>query len=409
MITVKLNNFDYLPFPRIIVLLEEHLEANSQLTLLLVKQSEHEQSEVKFKREESNVADPNLDFEMKEEFDSYDEAFLDEQSDEDLDDLDHCAEESKTDSPKENKNKAKDNILKYESKVKTDEANNLDFSHEEKKREKERQKKRNQRARGKVENQIKSKCEYCLKFLKPRSLITHIKVHHEKDPKYLERIEKATTPKDRICSVCNETFTMSAQQMFHHREKCEFEKTGELKFTCEICGAAFGTSQKCRTHWNSCSGRGKEFGMRSCVHENCDFKTRAQFLMDNHVNIVHLNLPKTKDHVCSYCGKGYNIVSRLNNHIKDVHLNIRPFECEECGKTFTRKARLTDHMDLHKGIMKYPCQYCGRAFGNSGSLCNHKKSCAQSPTKRKDHQSPQQSVVIQKGIHCSGLNGMVDL
>ena len=347
------------------------MEANDNLTLVLVK---------------NNIIESSESSNLKGEGDGKVQGFLKEEEQSDVDDPDFDMSDS-DDADREslsvntNKEKVRFSGKKKELEDQSESEGQGDDDYSPKV-----QKKRETRIRmPKAQPQIKKPCQYCHKMFKPRSLYTHIKVHHEKDPAFINRIQIATMSRDRVCPHCNETVDLTPQQFFHHKDKCEYKKTGVIKHTCEICGAEFGTSAKYHSHWNTCSGKAKEHGIKRCNVEGCKFQTKAKFLLDNHVRNVHLGLPKTQDHVCNHCGKAYNILSRLNNHIRDVHLNIRPFECKECGKTFTRKPRLMDHMDLHRGILKYLCPYCERPFGNSGSLCNHKKSCASSPHKKTQH------------------------
>jgi hypothetical protein len=322
---------------RLILLLEEHLEENESLTLLLVKQKE-DTGQVLYQNKDEEDMDEET--EGKEEMDYFKEEEL-----------------SEVESQSENEWNGDSSISPKETKPIKKETKPI-------------------KRRRKLNRDTKEMCDYCKKLLKPSSMFAHVQLYHVKDPKFVNMVEKSTMVKERLCKVCNETFQMSAQQIFNHKQKCEFDKTGILKYICEICGSAFPTSTKCRSHWSTCSGKSKEWAIKKCDYENCDFTNKNNQFLENHIRTVHLNLPKKLDHVCNHCGKAYNVASRLKNHINAIHLNIRPFECEVCGKTFTTRPRLTDHVNLHKGILNYHCPFCEKAFGNTGALCNHKRTCA---------------------------------
>ncbi|KAJ0059324.1 hypothetical protein NL108_015500 [Boleophthalmus pectinirostris] len=49
------------------------------------------------------------------------------------------------------------------------------------------------------------------------------------------------------------------------------------------------------------------------------------------------------------------------------------FRCNQCGKTFTGKARLITHQSVHTGARPYNCHRCGRRFTRRDSVGRHQK------------------------------------
>ncbi|EIN09938.1 hypothetical protein PUNSTDRAFT_67138 [Punctularia strigosozonata HHB-11173 SS5] len=52
-----------------------------------------------------------------------------------------------------------------------------------------------------------------------------------------------------------------------------------------------------------------------------------------------------KPHICHYefCGKAFVRKHDLTRHIKGKHTDDRPFECDTCHKTYSRKDELNQH------------------------------------------------------------------
>lgn len=78
-----------------------------------------------------------------------------------------------------------------------------------------------------------------------------------------------------------------------------------------------------------------------------------------------------KKHQCQSCEKSYSTSTGLKQHVDSAHLGKRPFECDICGKAFARNTLLKIHKDsVHHGI-RHPCQECGRQFSGRNRLLEH--------------------------------------
>lgn len=93
------------------------------------------------------------------------------------------------------------------------------------------------------------------------------------------------------------------------------------------------------------------------------------------------NHQEIKWHPCTYptCESKFKLVAQLNNHIKAIHLNIRPFVCE-CGRGFVSNSNLRVHREYKHSIgMNFPCTVCGEKFRSSITMLAHRKVQHEAP------------------------------
>ncbi|KAM8884129.1 uncharacterized protein zbtb22a isoform 1-T2 [Synchiropus picturatus] len=91
-----------------------------------------------------------------------------------------------------------------------------------------------------------------------------------------------------------------------------------------------------------------------------------------------VNLPgpaySGKVHFC-HCGKAYTLKSMRDRHVKMQHLNLRPFVCPVCTKSFKMKHHLTKHLKTHGGLRPYECGLCGKKVIWRDSFLRHQARC----------------------------------
>ncbi|CAL8148492.1 unnamed protein product [Orchesella dallaii] len=75
------------------------------------------------------------------------------------------------------------------------------------------------------------------------------------------------------------------------------------------------------------------------------------------------------------CNKFFYDDYNLEIHIKSFHLgNPKPYECNECRKSFVDEARLKYHsLRVHTPFGPYICEHCGRGFGSQPLLRDHNR------------------------------------
>ena len=82
---------------------------------------------------------------------------------------------------------------------------------------------------------------------------------------------------------------------------------------------------------------------------------------------------ETKYTVCTYCRVTITPYKKLLEHVTAAHRGKRPFECLQCGRTFTQQAHRDAHLRIHTGERPYVCDKCGDSFKQSGHPQRHKE------------------------------------
>ncbi|RMC16783.1 hypothetical protein DUI87_06377 [Hirundo rustica rustica] len=81
---------------------------------------------------------------------------------------------------------------------------------------------------------------------------------------------------------------------------------------------------------------------------------------------------RERPYECEQCGKSFNCRSSLIRH-QNIHAEERPYKCGECGKGFNQRSQLIIHQMIHTGERPYECPECGKRFQTSSDLLKHQR------------------------------------
>ncbi|CAG9324462.1 unnamed protein product [Blepharisma stoltei] len=75
-----------------------------------------------------------------------------------------------------------------------------------------------------------------------------------------------------------------------------------------------------------------------------------------------------------WCDKSFNSKYNLKRHINALHLGIKRFECNMCGKKLVSKQNLSEHLYTHTGAKPFKCNFpgCEKVYRQSSQLSYHK-------------------------------------
>ena len=81
-----------------------------------------------------------------------------------------------------------------------------------------------------------------------------------------------------------------------------------------------------------------------------------------------------KSYACFFCGKFFSRKANLKEHVLSVHEGQKNHKCGYCEKSYTESRSLKIHINtVHEGQRNYKCNSCEKLFSQRGSLSVHIK------------------------------------
>ncbi|XP_056642521.1 zinc finger protein 260-like [Diorhabda carinulata] len=170
------------------------------------------------------------------------------------------------------------------------------------------------------------------------------------------------------------------------------EAHGVRLYICDVCGQDFSKRNELSAHFDEhVASEEGDFQCEICnrifsnlrlfrihkrmhypqtkawVCETCGKKYSSKNLLEEHVN-THLGV---RPYICEVCGKDFASKYTYKAHEKTHEFRPRPYKCSQCDKSFLSQQNLTQHERTHLGMKEYACQLCGKQFGSSHNLEVH--------------------------------------
>ena len=224
---------------------------------------------------------------------------------------------------------------------------------------------------------IALKCQECdAKFDCRSDLKRHVKKAHTTDWRSVK------------CDKCDHV-SRNDNEHRNHLHTHRFTKLTDGSFQCNECDKILEPGSKLRLHKHiycdlcsySCNQsilldkhKYRKHSIPLPSHytqfkcDKCDYMTLASGNLKNHQKMVH----EEKTEMCFICGKDFK---SLYNHIKAMHPSDsmqHQFACDKCPKTFPYASGLKQHVDMvHLKLKSFVCEQCGKGFNSRIQFNEH--------------------------------------
>merc|ERR1711971_908543 len=149
---------------------------------------------------------------------------------------------------------------------------------------------------------------------------------------------------------------------------------GIKDYECDKCDKAFVTNWQLKQHLqNIHTKKNSKVRTRSkhkakkkvrCSHQDKQADLSKYIRVYSGTERFGCALPK-----CG-CGKRFTVKQSLDEHMKRV-LGIKNYECKYCRKSFVTKKEMEAHTRVHTGEKPFECEYCKRRFSQRSGYRRH--------------------------------------
>ena len=100
---------------------------------------------------------------------------------------------------------------------------------------------------------------------------------------------------------------------------------------------------------------------------DCAMRFKSNSLLWYHVRTTH----SCKRFACPQCSCTFASKGGLNQHVRHTHLKLSRYNCQLCGKGYSDRSNLHDHIATHTGARRNVCPICQKQFTFKPGLKAH--------------------------------------
>ena len=154
-------------------------------------------------------------------------------------------------------------------------------------------------------------------------------------------------------------------------------KKAKKKYECVKCDKIFLHQTSLRAHYRATSHNiGNDLTTSSPVSNVLQQSKAADVIINNNNNSDSGN-NNNMYYECSFCGIQMYDASNMRRHERAVHFGERPHECDICGKSFSKRHDLKQHLLVHSPRRTFQCTVCLKTFKSQKGWTKHKRNSHQ--------------------------------
>ena len=151
----------------------------------------------------------------------------------------------------------------------------------------------------------------------------------------------------------------------------ENEEDIDTRLSCDNCGKVFQCKARLGIHYNQCVSRDLQCSV--CLKTFANRRNLREHMKSFHDSISDKSTSNPKFN-CQHCGKVFSKKFNYTSHLLK-HSNEAAFRCDiqACGKSFKRERTLNKHKQVfHEGRReRYLCGQCGQVFSSQSGFRSH--------------------------------------